>query len=1123
MQFHFLTIFCKTGSILDIAGAFEICSKVAEKNENKGDGMMRRTTRVLAVFLAFLLLLPYGMTGISSKVEAANNQRYYYSQLKKDDIAKGIYDAMYEMYTKGIFKTGVEEYDLIENKHITSEQLAAYGGNQQEILKQLGIARDAFYADYPEIFYVDFSRLSIMVSETTKTDGDTEVVTYKASLGKGDRDNYFLTGFTNEQQVEAAIKAQQERVNEIVTNAKKAGSVREQVIYAHNAIIENTEYKLGEGDVRTSYGALVKGQSLCEGYARAVKTVLDNMGITSVLVQGIYRESDGSENLHMWNYVQIDGKWYGLDATANDGMKGSIEEDKYLLADKSVMGTNHKPNGDMSNTGFQFTYPQLADADGSEDKEETPDEGNTDDENTDDENIDDEGYKTVFDKEGFLVKYRDGAEFDTDTGVFKVSYKGMGYQEAVDKEGVYILTRFYQFEPGTGQYKVGDWGYSDPKPFMMPQLADALIIANGNSRYIEFAITKKAPAGPLYGDNLSAEEVNKNWTFQGTEKDFIVATGKLDNPKGTYVPSPFARKLTPSATGFLSAGKKYHIIVEFNETLIKIDDNAAVGYELTVEKGTSAIQKSKIENFTWDEKNNKVEFDFTPSDYYADNGAVYTFQITNLQGKGSLKAPDSFCYSAKKKIAVCAYRPQGILWNLGAKPELLEPSDIFCGDWKTEDGKLLQDMTNIVLTASAPKIEVEKPSQEQTNDMLDKIDETLPAGCSVGKSATYNIRLLTCNQNIVKTGQSVRLHIGFPEGFGDAQAGVTYKAYHFSKDKDGNITGVDELECIVVEKGLIVTCMSFSPFAIVEVKVPEGSLIANNTDQKLLVMNSNGGDATIQGSKDSRICTLSEEGQTKTVKIEANSGYKISGIYLNNQAQTISNEKSMNFSVKYEALAGEGNVLEVVFTQDKPSTGTQQNSSSSQSSSSSVQSSSSSSGSSSNTTSSNTTSSNTTSSNSVTNSTNNNKTNDTKTDNIPVVEFPVVTPAPTVTEQVITPPPAPVGSTTPPASVTKPAESSSSNANITNDITTIDGNVSEISSGQGDNILEVIEPDAVPEEEYIVLSTGENALVVMPAEDADSSAEEPGMNKTILAIIICSAVAIMAVVAVVGFVQIRRD
>ena len=38
--------------------------------------------------------------------------------------AKGIYDAMYEMYEKDIFKTGEQEYDLVANGHITSEQLA---------------------------------------------------------------------------------------------------------------------------------------------------------------------------------------------------------------------------------------------------------------------------------------------------------------------------------------------------------------------------------------------------------------------------------------------------------------------------------------------------------------------------------------------------------------------------------------------------------------------------------------------------------------------------------------------------------------------------------------------------------------------------------------------------------------------------------------------------------------------------------------------------------------------------------------------------------------------------------------------------------------------------------------
>ncbi|MDE6202550.1 MAG: hypothetical protein K2G19_03635, partial [Lachnospiraceae bacterium] len=574
---------------------------------------------------------------------------------------------------QGIFKTGTESYDLVENNHITQEELSAYEGNYGGLLKAFGAARDAFYADYPDIFYVDFSRLSISVEEN----GTGE---YKAYLGTGENASYFLEGFDSREQVESAIGEHEAKVNGIVQGASGQSSVRDKVIYAHNAIIENTSYRLEDncslgnrGHVRTSYGALVKNESLCEGYARAVKTVLDSMGVTSVLVQGVYKDTDGSENLHMWNYVQIDGKWYGLDATVNDGMNGASGSDTYLLAEGSVMGKHHIPNGVMSGAGFQFTYPK-PEAGSSQGGEGSPEEGDSDSQD----------YKVIFDKDGLRVEYRDGTEEEGETGIFKVSYKGMGYQNAVEEEGVYILSRFYQYMPGTGIYEAGDWGYSDPEPFMIPQLPDALVLSNGNSSFIEFAVTKVAPEGPLYGDNITVEEMEHNWRFHGTEDDFIVATGKLENPKGNFVPAPFAVKLTPSATGFITCGKKYHVKAEFNEKLEEYDGQTA-GYELSVRNGWSAQANSKIENFQWD-GDRTVEFDFTSSVMLADVFATYDFQITGLRGVGSQEIPSVFSYFVKKKISICAFRPQGYYWNVFGTPELLEPNDLSYNDWKLESG-----------------------------------------------------------------------------------------------------------------------------------------------------------------------------------------------------------------------------------------------------------------------------------------------------------------------------------------------------------------------------------------------------------------------------------------------------
>lgn len=879
-----------------------------------------RRKRFLAVMLAILLALPLSLAGTGSSVKAENksNERYYYNQLSAD--AKGIYDAMYKMYETNVFKTGNQEYDLVAGGHITSEQLAAYGGNQEAVLKVFGAARDAFYADYPDIFYVDFSNLSISLTEkqtgnSSVSDNDTTV--YGASLGIGRTDTYFTQGFTSQSDVESAVKEHESRINAIVQEARKQSqSVKDQVIYVNNAIIEGTVYTSATGSneyVRTSYGALVRGESLCEGYARAVKVVLDAMGIRSVLVQGNYRAPDGSDNLHMWNYVQIDGKWYGLDATANDGMKDSTASTKYLLADKKVMGQNHVPNGVMSGAGFRFTYPQLADS-SLDSGTGSPDDGNTGSGNTGSEDTASGEYKTVFEKSGLVVEYRDGTEFEEETGVFKVSYKGMGYQEAVDQEQVYILSRFYQFMPGTGEFVVGNWGYSDPKPFAMPQLKDALVIANGNSKYIEFAITKKAPAGPLYGDDLTVNDLEKNWNFQGTEADFLVSTGKLFNPRGNFVPSPAVKKITPGNTGYITCGKTYHVKAEFNEPLEKYDGKE-VGYELTVKDGWSAVENSKIENFAWD-GDRTVEFDFTPSSMLADNYAGYTIQVTGLRGKGSQKVPDTFLYQAKKRISICAYRPEGIYLTLGAKPVLLEPEDLSYNGWQTSDGKKLVDVVDrIKLVASKPQLEAEKPTDQQTEQMLDQIKGKLDNSTTITASATYELRLRHCNHNVIHTGNSVRLLVGFPENFSPENEGVTYKAYHFRKGADGSLIA-EEISCVTTEYGLMITCNSFSPFAIVEIKNPEG---ASPVTQKLIVMNSSGGEVEIKGENGDMICELNGKKESRTVSIKAKDGYSISRIYQSDKGERqITDKKSMNLTIKYEDLAGCNNILDVTFAQDKP-------------------------------------------------------------------------------------------------------------------------------------------------------------------------------------------------------------
>lgn len=77
---------------------------------------------------------------------------------------------------------------------------------------------------------------------------------------------------------------------------------------------------------QTAYSALVLGETVCAGYAKAFKLLCEQYGIPCVLVEGT---SKGEQ--HMWNYVQADGVWYGVDCTWDDTDGSGEPSHQYFL------------------------------------------------------------------------------------------------------------------------------------------------------------------------------------------------------------------------------------------------------------------------------------------------------------------------------------------------------------------------------------------------------------------------------------------------------------------------------------------------------------------------------------------------------------------------------------------------------------------------------------------------------------------------------------------------------------------------------------------------------------------------------------------------------------------------
>lgn len=134
------------------------------------------------------------------------------------------------------------------------------------------------------------------------------------------------------QNLESAKYYFNENANQILAGAQNLSSNYEKEKFVHDALLDKISYNLGAEMNQSAYSALVNGQTVCAGYARAFQYLLQQLGIPCYYCTGYAGES------HAWNIVALDDGYYNVDATWDDTGSGTYD---YFNKTDADYASNH--------------------------------------------------------------------------------------------------------------------------------------------------------------------------------------------------------------------------------------------------------------------------------------------------------------------------------------------------------------------------------------------------------------------------------------------------------------------------------------------------------------------------------------------------------------------------------------------------------------------------------------------------------------------------------------------------------------------------------------------------------------------------------------------------------------
>lgn len=165
---------------------------------------------------------------------------------------------------------------------------------------QIGRVMEAVFNDHPTLFWVD-------TAYGCKYDPSGKCVEISLQFNN------------TSQKWEQSKISFDEKAEEILKGARGLGSDYEKEKYVHDKLVAKVEYNSGSPMNQSAYSALVNGQTVCAGYARAYQYLMQQLGIPCYYCTGYSGEN------HAWNIVKLQDGYYNVDVTWDDTVPYTYE------------------------------------------------------------------------------------------------------------------------------------------------------------------------------------------------------------------------------------------------------------------------------------------------------------------------------------------------------------------------------------------------------------------------------------------------------------------------------------------------------------------------------------------------------------------------------------------------------------------------------------------------------------------------------------------------------------------------------------------------------------------------------------------------------------------------------